>query len=169
MKWCVKSGDILDEPADVLICSANPFLNLSGGVGGSFLLRYGTAMQDEMHAHLESNGVNFVEQGTVVRCAPHGSPYRFVLHAVAVDGMYQSSATVVRRIVEQCLSEVANAGASTIALAALATGFGNLTHADFAEGIKPLRNELFEGIDKVTIVVQHDDEANVIENVLNSE
>jgi hypothetical protein len=34
VRWTVKCGDILDEPADVLICSANIFLNLSGGVGG---------------------------------------------------------------------------------------------------------------------------------------
>jgi hypothetical protein len=43
MKWTVKSGNILDENADVLICSANVFLNLSGGVGGAILLRCGDA------------------------------------------------------------------------------------------------------------------------------
>jgi len=28
----VKVGDVLDEQADVLICTANPWLNMSGGV-----------------------------------------------------------------------------------------------------------------------------------------
>lgn len=45
MRWTLKSGDILDEPADVLVCSANVFQNLSGGVGGAILLRYGDAVQ----------------------------------------------------------------------------------------------------------------------------
>ena len=36
MRWTIKHGNILNEPADVLICSANPFLNLSGGVGVGF-------------------------------------------------------------------------------------------------------------------------------------
>jgi hypothetical protein len=53
-QWCVSSADILDAKADGLICSANPNLNLSGGVGGAFLLRYGTEMQDFLHGHLRS-------------------------------------------------------------------------------------------------------------------
>ena len=45
MRWVVKHGDILDEPADVLVCSANVNLSLSGGVGGAFLRRDGPEMQ----------------------------------------------------------------------------------------------------------------------------
>ena len=52
MKWLVRGGDILDVSADVLICSANVYLNLSGGVGGAFLLRYGTSMQDALQDYL---------------------------------------------------------------------------------------------------------------------
>ena len=66
MKWTVKSGDILDEQADVLICSANPFLYLSGGVGGSFLYRYGPAMQEELQEHLRKIGLKYVERGAIV-------------------------------------------------------------------------------------------------------
>jgi O-acetyl-ADP-ribose deacetylase (regulator of RNase III) len=39
MRWRVRHGDILDVAADVLVCSANPFLTLSGGVGGSNAVR----------------------------------------------------------------------------------------------------------------------------------
>ena len=39
MLWRLCVGDILDVPADVLVCSANVYLNLSGGVGGAFALR----------------------------------------------------------------------------------------------------------------------------------
>src|SRR5437763_11221519 len=52
MHWRIRHGDILDEPADVLICSANPFLTLSGGVGGALLLRYGPSLQSELNEYL---------------------------------------------------------------------------------------------------------------------
>jgi len=31
----IKTGDVLDEHADVLIATANPQLNMSGGVSGA--------------------------------------------------------------------------------------------------------------------------------------
>src|SRR4051795_407916 len=91
MRWSVKHCDILDEPADVLVCSANPWLNLSGGVGGEVLLRYGPRMQEELHRHLAGRGLRWVPQGEVMACGPCGTPYRAVLHAVAVDCFYGSS------------------------------------------------------------------------------
>jgi O-acetyl-ADP-ribose deacetylase (regulator of RNase III) len=39
--WTASAGEILDSAAEALVCSANPQLNLSGAVGGAFLLRYG--------------------------------------------------------------------------------------------------------------------------------
>jgi len=38
-KWYVRHGDVLDVAADALVCPANVYLNLSGGVGGAFSLR----------------------------------------------------------------------------------------------------------------------------------
>src|SRR5688500_10990196 len=96
MNWHFKSGDILDEPADVLVCSGNVFLNLSGGVGGAILLRCGRGMQDELHAQLAAQGRRFVQPGEVVRTRPWGLPVRAVLHAVAVDGFYSTSVELVR-------------------------------------------------------------------------
>jgi O-acetyl-ADP-ribose deacetylase (regulator of RNase III) len=91
MHWRFTSGNILNEPADVLVCSANVFLNLSGGVGGEILLRYGRGMQDELHQQLARSGKKFVQQGDVILCGPHGLPVKAVLHAVAVDAFYQSN------------------------------------------------------------------------------
>ena len=48
--WDVSHSDLLDSVADGLLCSANPNLNLSGGVGGAFALRYGDEMQSFLHA-----------------------------------------------------------------------------------------------------------------------
>src|SRR3954463_14172643 len=108
MRWSVKQGDILDEPADVLVCSANPWLNLSGGVGGEILLRHGPRMQEELHQHLAGRGLRSVPQGEVVACGPCGTPYKAVLHAVAVDCFYGSSPEVVRGVVTRALSLAAS-------------------------------------------------------------
>lgn len=91
MQWQLYHGDILDIPADVLVCSANVYLNLSGGVGGAFLQRYGLKMQEALREYLAATGVSHVPCGTVVEMPPCGSPYRAVLHAVAVDAFYETS------------------------------------------------------------------------------
>src|SRR4051812_30921239 len=107
MRWSVHQGDILDVPADVLVCSANVYLNLSGGVGGAFLLRHGPAMQEALHRHLAERGIRHVNQGDVVRMPPCGGPYRAVLHAVAVDGFYESSPEVITAVVRESLRQSA--------------------------------------------------------------
>ena len=52
MELRLHHGDVLDVEADVLICSANVSLNLSGGVGGALMGRYGEGLQQELHGHL---------------------------------------------------------------------------------------------------------------------
>jgi O-acetyl-ADP-ribose deacetylase (regulator of RNase III) len=48
-------GDIIELDVDVLICSANVSLNLSGGVGGALMEKYGAELQTELHSHLPAN------------------------------------------------------------------------------------------------------------------
>src|SRR5687767_7037160 len=140
MRWRIHVGDLLDVPADVLVCSANVFLNLSGGVGGEILLRHGDAMQRELHVLLAGFGQRFMAQGEIVETAPHGLPFKAVLHAVAVDGFYRSSPEIVRDLITRSLQRAASRGAQRVALTALATGFGRMSMAAFAEAIAPLRD-----------------------------
>ena len=158
MDWIVTSGDILDIAADVLVCSANVFLNLSGGVGGEILLRYGRGMQDELHQLLSRSGKAFVQQGDVVACGPHGLPLKGVLHAVAVDAFYQSNPQIVRGVVEKSLAMSAALDAGRVALTALATGFGRLSMEQFAEAILPLRDREYPPIKEVVVCVKRDDD-----------
>lgn len=154
MRWTAEHGDILDVPADVLVCSANPFLTLSGGVGGAFLERYGSAMQDELRALLDATGKRHVDRGSVWACAPCGSPYLGVIHAVAVDGMYESSPDVIEASVERALMLAAEFGARSVAIPALATGYGRLTIAQFADGIAPLIARTFPPLECVKLVMR---------------
>ena len=154
MNWILKHGDILVEPADVLVCSANVFLNLSGGVGGEILLRHGEAMQRELHETLTRRGIRFVERGDVIKTAAWGLPFEAVLHAVAVNGFYESSPAVIQQTVSNALREAAALGARRVALTALATGFGRMTMRRFAEGISPLLSQEYAPVREVVICVR---------------
>jgi O-acetyl-ADP-ribose deacetylase len=159
MRWTVKHGDILDEPADILVCSANVFLNLSGGVGGALLLRYGDQMQQELRHYLADRGGHFVRQGEVVACGPCRTPYKAVLHAVAVDAFYESSPKVIESVVLEALRQAAALGVRKVALAAVGTGYGRLTMQDFAQGIRPLLGRNLSPIEEVVVCLRNDQDA----------
>jgi O-acetyl-ADP-ribose deacetylase len=138
MNWHVHVGDLLDVRADVLICSGNVWLNLSGGVGGALLGRYGDEMQTALHRILKDRDVRHVPPGTVVAVPSLGTPYRQVLHAVAVDAFYESSVERVAQLLDDCLRQAADGGARTVASAALACGYGHMSAVDFARALAPL-------------------------------
>jgi O-acetyl-ADP-ribose deacetylase len=166
MKWSILHGDILDIKADILICSANPYLNLSGGVGGALLLRYGSALQSALHEYLRSKQRAFVDRGTIVETGPCGSPYRTILHAVAVDGFYESSKEVAQDIVNRCLLRSVDLGAKSVSLTALATGYGRLTISEFGQALLQIRKESYSSIEEVIIVVRSQDEAEEIKAIM---
>jgi O-acetyl-ADP-ribose deacetylase (regulator of RNase III) len=116
MRIEVKQGDLLAEPADVLICSANIYLNLSGGVGGEILRRYGPGMQAALHRYLSDHQLKFVQRGDVIETDGGGSCFRHVLHAVAVDAWYHSSADVVASVVTKALQRAADLRAQKVAV-----------------------------------------------------
>jgi O-acetyl-ADP-ribose deacetylase (regulator of RNase III) len=151
MRWEVHQGDILEVSADILVCSANVYLALSGGVGGAFLLRYGPAMQEALQQYLDGRRIRHVERGDVVAMPPCGSPYRAVLHAVAVDGVYESSPAIVAGILAESLRQAAARAAHTVALTAVATGYGRMSIPDFAEGLRQVMGEPFPPLERVTI------------------
>jgi O-acetyl-ADP-ribose deacetylase (regulator of RNase III) len=153
MQWALKQGNILDEAADVLICSANVSLNLTGGVGGAILVQFGDAMQKELRAYLEEKGVKAVPAGTVVITSSCGTPFRHVIHAVGVDPFYDSSPELIESTVGNALAAAAELGARSVALTAIATGYGHLTMEEFADGIRPILGRPFGDIERVAVCV----------------
>jgi O-acetyl-ADP-ribose deacetylase len=151
MNWYVHVGDLLDVRAEVLICSGNVWLNLSGGVGGALLGRYGDAMQTALHKHLQDRDVRHVPPGTVVAVPSLGTPYRQVLHAVAVDAFYESSVERVTQLYDECLRQAAAGGARTVAAAALACGYGHMSAADFARALAPIVGREYPPIETVVV------------------
>jgi O-acetyl-ADP-ribose deacetylase len=154
--WTVKCGNILDEPADVLICSANVSLNLSGGVGADLLQRYGPKMQAELHKLIAKRSPRAAMRGEVIEYVDEALPYRAILHAVAVDGWYESTPKVIQQITALALVKAKGLGARNAALTALATGFGNLSLEQFAEGVRPLLSVDFDPVKEVCICLMED-------------
>ena len=96
-----------------------------------------------------------MQQGEVVTTSPCGSPYQAVLHAVAVDGFYQSSPQIVGTVVAKSLAMAADLGAKRVALTALATGYGRLSMRQFAEGIAPLVGSEYPQIQEIVLCVRN--------------
>jgi O-acetyl-ADP-ribose deacetylase (regulator of RNase III) len=155
-RWTLKKGNIADEPADVLVCSANPHLTLSGGVGADLLARHGSAMQAALEQVVRQRSPRYIPQGEVVPYSDTRLPYRAVLHAVAIDGWYDSSPQIIEQTLTTALRMAAGYGARRVALAALATGFGHLSLAQFAEGVRPLLRLEFQPIEEVCICLLED-------------
>lgn len=138
MRICVKIGDVLEYEADVLISTANPWLNLSGGVNGAILSKCGSSIQEELHSHLKHLGLAAVPAGTVVRSSPGTLPFRHILHAVAIDPFYDSSVELVRATWATVFSKAIELEANTISSPTLATGYGPLSIEETAQALVPL-------------------------------
>ncbi|MCX5661254.1 MAG: macro domain-containing protein [Planctomycetota bacterium] len=166
MRVIVLSGDILDQEVDALVCSANPHLRMSGGVNGAILLRGGQAVQQELDAHLAKLGRRWVETGAVVVTGPGPLRVRHILHAVAIDGHYRSSAEVVAKTIGEAFRRAAELRLPVLALAALATGYGRLPLAEFARGLVEAVRSAPNAITEVRVVLRHEHEAKEVRDLI---
>ena len=166
MQWTIANCDILDRPADVLVLSGNPQLNLSGGAGGAFLLRYGNEMQERLHEYLKSNDAKFVDRGAVIQMPPCGSPYNAVLHAIGVDAFYDSNTDVITQTITKSLEMAAQLSAKTVAMTAIATGYGRMSMHDFGTAIRPLTVLDFHPVENVDICMQKSDAVNELATLI---
>ncbi len=151
MRWILKHTNLLSEPATALIVSGNPHLNLSGGIGADLLNRYGQGLQTELHYHLKKIGSRYVQPTDVVPTFGGDTPYKVILHAVAIDAFYDTSPEWVTQCYAKALELAIKYGAPTVAAAALATGYAKMPMVDFAVGLKPLLKREYRALEQVTI------------------
>jgi len=168
MKWRVQCGNILDESADILICSANPFLTMSGGVGGAYLLRYGNAVQDELRQHLAAMNVRFAPRGSVVKTSAGGGPYAALLHAVGVDALYATTPEAIRETLRAALGMAAELNATKVTVAAIGTGYGRMSASDFARALAPLLKEDLPQVGEAVVCLRNSEDCDSIGRVVNS-
>jgi O-acetyl-ADP-ribose deacetylase (regulator of RNase III) len=161
------AGNILDVPADVLVATANPWLQMTGGVNLGIIVRpRGEDVYEELQRHLRDCGRRTVDPGTVVCTGPGSLPVKKILHAVAIDPSYDSSVALVRDTVVSALSRARELAARTVNLAALATGFGPLSMEEFAAALRQALAWDWAPLQTLRVVVKHEEEAARIRAVL---
>jgi O-acetyl-ADP-ribose deacetylase (regulator of RNase III) len=166
MRVVVRRGDILGEEADVIVSTANVNLAMSGGVSGAILRRGGGDVQQALADYLRGTGRDSVPPGSVVLTGPGPLRAKHLLHAVSIDESYGSSVGLVRRTIEGALSEAAGLGARSVALPALATGYGPLLIHEFAEALKGALGRTYEPIEELRVIVWDEGEAEIVSEVL---
>ena len=155
MEISVTIGDILDEAADLMVSTANTHLNMSGGVNGAILERGGESVQAELRAHLRTEGRDWVEPGTVVTTQPGPLNVQAIIHAVGIDGFYESSIELVCQTIQRVLSQASRRGGGVVAMPAIATGYGPLTAREFATALgKAVVGDEYPGITNLKIVLR---------------
>jgi O-acetyl-ADP-ribose deacetylase (regulator of RNase III) len=164
MKVVVAIGDVLETPSDVLISTANPWLNMSGGVNGAIRERC-PEIQAELRAHLASIGRPSVPAGTVVRTSAGALPFAHIIHAIAIDPFYDSTIELVGKTLIAAFDLAVSLGARSVTLPTLATGYGPMSIADFAHAFA---NSVAGRVDLDTafIVVRSSENAETINSVL---
>ena len=124
-------GEILEYHAPFLISSGNPYLNMSGGVNGALMMKYGESLQTELHEHLKSLGKHSVEAPFSYRFRQSIGCYKGVTYSVAIDVWYECEAQTVAEVLIQSL-ELLNPGQDeTVVFPALGTGYGKLSKLAF--------------------------------------
>jgi O-acetyl-ADP-ribose deacetylase (regulator of RNase III) len=163
----VLAGNILDVPADVLISTANPWLQMTGGVNLGIIVRpQGERVYEELQRFLRDSGKTMVEPGTVVCTGPGSLPVKKIVHAVAIDPSYDSSVALVTETIAKALTMARDLGARTVTLAALATGFGPLLMEDFALALRQSLVRDWAPLETLKVVVKHEEEATKVRDVL---
>jgi O-acetyl-ADP-ribose deacetylase (regulator of RNase III) len=164
MNVVVTIGDVLDVSADILISTANPWLNMSGGVNGA-IRQCCPAIQDELRDYLDSIGKPAVSAGTVVLTSAGSLPFSHIIHAVAIDVFYDSSVELVGQTLAAAFDLAGTLGARSVSLPTLATGYGPMSIADFARAFVQSVVGRYN-LDSVTIVVRSSENAKTINSVL---
>jgi O-acetyl-ADP-ribose deacetylase (regulator of RNase III) len=163
----ILAGDVLDVPADVLVATANPWLQMTGGVNLKIILRpQGEHVHEELQAHLRAAGTRYVEPGTVVRTGPGSLPVRHILHAVAIEPSYESSVNLVAETIVRALEQARQLGARVVSLPALATGFGPLSMEEFATALAQAVSRDWSPLERLKVVLLWEEDADTVRNVL---
>jgi len=160
----ISIGDVLTTPADVLISTANPWLNMSGGVNAAIRER-DPSIQDELRACLQKLDKSAVPAGTVVATSAGNLPFSHILHAVAIDPFYDSSVEIVAATMESAFTQARALSAHSVSMPTLATGYGHLSVEDFGRALvrvmaaPPI-------IQRLTVVVRSTENADILRRLI---
>jgi O-acetyl-ADP-ribose deacetylase (regulator of RNase III) len=160
-------GDVLDVAADVLISTANPWLQMTGGVNLAIILRpQGEFVHEELQRYLRDSGKRHVDPGTVVCTGPGSLPVKHILHAVSIDPSYDSSVELVATTIVTALGMARELDARIVTIPALATGFGPLSMEEFATALARAVEHDWTPLETLKVVLKHEEDAATVRGVL---
>ena len=160
-------GDVLDVPADLLISTANSWLQMTGGVNLKIILRpQGEFVYEELQRHLRATGQRYVEPGTVVRTGPGSLPVNHILHAVSIEPSYDSSVELVTQTIVKALDQARGLEARTVTIPALATGFGPLSMEEFATALCCATARDWSPLEVLKVVLRQQEDVDTVRAVL---
>jgi O-acetyl-ADP-ribose deacetylase (regulator of RNase III) len=117
----LKSGDILAEPADGLVISANNDLILGGGISGVVARTGGPAIQEEC------NAIGTIPLGHVAVTRAGNLPFRHIFHlAIRPLGLWADEKSL-RSALERLAREARQREVRTLAMPMLGTGNGGMS------------------------------------------
>jgi O-acetyl-ADP-ribose deacetylase (regulator of RNase III) len=117
-------------------------------------------VQHELHVWLEQTGQAWLPAGSIVCTGPgplSANGCRMLVHAVAIDALYQTDQQVIQRTLSAALGAAAQRGMRTIALPALATGYGPLSIGEFCRAAARVLRADWPGIDECRLVLKDAD------------
>jgi O-acetyl-ADP-ribose deacetylase (regulator of RNase III) len=160
-------GNVIEVPADVLISTANPWLQMTGGVNLGIMVRpRGELVFEELQDYLRGVGKRYVDPGTVVCTGPGSLPVKKILHAVSIDPSYDSSVELVAGTIVRALTMARDLGAKTVSMPALATGFGPLSMEEFATALGQALERDWTPLETLKVVLKHEEDAVRVRSVL---
>jgi len=163
----IRVGNILDVAADVLISTANPWFQMTGGVNLGIMVRpKGELVFEELQQYLRGLGRSYVDPGTVVCTGPGSQPVKKILHAVAIDRSYDSSVELVAQTIVRALEKARELDARTVTLPALATGFGPLSMEDFAAALRQAMERDWSPVEKLIVVLKQEEDADRVRRAI---
>lgn len=166
MRVRIVVGDVLSVSADILVSTANPWLNLSGAVNGAIREAVGPELQTQLHSLVKVQGLAAVPAGTVVRSDPFSLPFKHILHAVAIDPFYDSSIELVKSTFAKAMDMAVELGALSISSPTLATGYGPMSIGEFGTAIAPVAEYPPLTHLTLTFVVKRVDDASALRDSL---
>jgi O-acetyl-ADP-ribose deacetylase (regulator of RNase III) len=107
-----------------------------------------------------------VESGSVVATSAGCLPVKKILHLVAIDAFYDSRRDLVQRTLELALATARDCGAKTIAMPALATGYGHLSMREFARALGLAAQADWTPVEKLVLVLRTIENADIARKVL---
>lgn len=119
------SGDILSSEADVLVSTANPGFQLTGGIGAALMTSGGAPFQAELNALARAKfGTRPAPRGSLLVSSGAGLRFRAIVHVVAIDVFYKTTPDVIAACMLDALIQADALEARSVAVPGFATGYG---------------------------------------------